>query len=562
MPTALTNLLGYATSHGFPSVGVNAADWENEEDYSLITTIISNLGNLCNTGAFNGTSHMDAYDGMSYFLNARCPGCFTITENLATDSTGPTLRSISENNVNGAISEVSYGIYDHIGTDMWGRDVLERDGGHAVTFVRGYRSGSTREIGYNDPDNNSSSTTQSNFSERAYDVDAVPFVSASTLFGASFSGDRTGSRIMRTDGGHYRVIDGVIHVRPRSCYSWESSESGWRVVFWDGFAGWTLSENFMPGPPTSHLSDFTIGPLNNHIWFLNADPGDNNSPSKVKKIRLANQEVSSFDLPHGATKLAFARDHSLIVLGARLLSRVHPFSDSSENAPAPLTIGLADDADQMVMDDSSDSIWLMDAQAGFVTKLPQKLDQPGKAYAMPQSDTHIKRFAATGMPDVPLALIDADGQVMLCKADIETQQLVIVENFMVEIHGDEDQPFSGIQFNDEGHLLVFSDAGMDTYEPTANGWHRGYLQPVIKGRSVMASSRTNFDAEIHGGEGWRTAPDTAPADGDLDGDGVVAVDDLLILLGNFGNDNGEGDLNNDGIVGVDDLLLLLGNWTN
>ena len=359
------------------------------------------------------------------------------------------------------------------------------------------------------------------------------------------------------------MIDSVIHVRPRACYNWESSESGWRIVLWDGPAGWTISDAILPGPPSANLSDFTIGPMNNCIWFIDRDPSDNSPASQVKKIRLSNKEVSSYDLPHAATKLAFARDHSMIVLGARLLSRVHPFSEGSDQAPAPLTIGLADDADQMVMDDTSDSLWLMDAQAGFVTNLPQKLDEQGRAYSIPQHDAPIKRFAATGNPEVPLALIDAEGYVMLCRADLETMQLVMVDGFQAELRGDQDQPFSGIQFNEEGQLLVFSTAGMDTYEATPNGWGMvGELQPVIKGRSVMAMSRTNFDPEIHGGEAWKSVPDTAPAEGDLDGDGVVAVDDLLMLLADFGSNGGAGDVNQDGIVGVDDLLILLGNWTN
>ena len=55
-----------------------------------------------------------------------------------------------------------------------------------------------------------------------------------------------------------------------------------------------------------------------------------------------------------------------------------------------------------------------------------------------------------------------------------------------------------------------------------------------------------------------------PTPGDLDGDGVVGVKDLLILLGNWGpcedcNDC-VADLNGDCVVGVTDLLTLLGNW--
>ncbi|MDP6312612.1 MAG: hypothetical protein QF781_10730, partial [Phycisphaerales bacterium] len=49
--------------------------------------------------------------------------------------------------------------------------------------------------------------------------------------------------------------------------------------------------------------------------------------------------------------------------------------------------------------------------------------------------------------------------------------------------------------------------------------------------------------------------------GDLDGDGVVGVDDLLNLLGAWGPCSGcPADINGDGTVGVDDLLIMLANF--
>jgi len=52
--------------------------------------------------------------------------------------------------------------------------------------------------------------------------------------------------------------------------------------------------------------------------------------------------------------------------------------------------------------------------------------------------------------------------------------------------------------------------------------------------------------------------------GDLNGDGVVNVSDLLILLGQWGTcvdpNDCPADLNNDGVVNVSDLLILLSNW--
>jgi len=52
-------------------------------------------------------------------------------------------------------------------------------------------------------------------------------------------------------------------------------------------------------------------------------------------------------------------------------------------------------------------------------------------------------------------------------------------------------------------------------------------------------------------------------DADLNGDGVVNVMDLLILLGCHGPAIGDcvvADIDGDGAVGATDLLLLIANW--
>ena len=59
-------------------------------------------------------------------------------------------------------------------------------------------------------------------------------------------------------------------------------------------------------------------------------------------------------------------------------------------------------------------------------------------------------------------------------------------------------------------------------------------------------------------------PDECETPGDLNGDGMVGVDDLLILLGNWGPcadcDDCVADIDGDCSVGVKDLLILLANW--
>ena len=51
--------------------------------------------------------------------------------------------------------------------------------------------------------------------------------------------------------------------------------------------------------------------------------------------------------------------------------------------------------------------------------------------------------------------------------------------------------------------------------------------------------------------------------GDIDGDGVVGIEDFNTLIGTWGPCDDEccvADFNLDGIVGILDFLVLIGNW--
>jgi hypothetical protein len=56
---------------------------------------------------------------------------------------------------------------------------------------------------------------------------------------------------------------------------------------------------------------------------------------------------------------------------------------------------------------------------------------------------------------------------------------------------------------------------------------------------------------------WGIAPTECPED--INGDEVVNTEDLLILLGNWGN-AGDGDIDGNGVVNTADLLMLLAAW--
>src|SRR5207247_7392427 len=47
---------------------------------------------------------------------------------------------------------------------------------------------------------------------------------------------------------------------------------------------------------------------------------------------------------------------------------------------------------------------------------------------------------------------------------------------------------------------------------------------------------------------------------DVNGNGVVDIDDLLQVIAQWGQTGGSADVNHDGVVNIDDLLLVIGAW--
>jgi hypothetical protein len=47
----------------------------------------------------------------------------------------------------------------------------------------------------------------------------------------------------------------------------------------------------------------------------------------------------------------------------------------------------------------------------------------------------------------------------------------------------------------------------------------------------------------------------------VNGDGIVVVQDFLMLLAQWGTPGPEADVNNDGTVDVNDFLIVLASWT-
>jgi hypothetical protein len=139
----------------------------------------------------------------------------------------------------------------------------------------------------------------------------------------------------------------------------------------------------------------------------------------------------------------------------------------------------------------------------------------------------------------------------------------------------EDSVYVGGTFTRVNGIVHIHAAAVDGVTGTLLDWDAqprgpagaGFVFDLILDQSMLhlAGDFTTMLGEIR--EGVATVSSLEPPSGplgDLNGDGVVDVSDLLILLGAWGPCPPSGDcpadLDGDGAVNVSDLLILLGNW--
>jgi hypothetical protein len=111
--------------------------------------------------------------------------------------------------------------------------------------------------------------------------------------------------------------------------------------------------------------------------------------------------------------------------------------------------------------------------------------------------------------------------------------------------------------------ITWSKQAMNSGNPFSN------IEPVDvtdtkdldKQAVVGAGGATNLRGKLAGTMEQTNILSGTPCQSDLDGDGEVKMDDLLILIGDWGICDGcVADIDGDGEVNMDDLLLLIGAW--
>ena len=126
-------------------------------------------------------------------------------------------------------------------------------------------------------------------------------------------------------------------------------------------------------------------------------------------------------------------------------------------------------------------------------------------------------------------------------------------------------------YNNGKPTTLVGDAGLSVYESgnvvsesEIDNVEHLYLRNLETGDYVLKISRLDSSAGSRVfSVGWLFPESEEGVPGDLNGDGLVEVNDLLIIIASWGACSGEcpADLSGDGTVNISDILLLLSFWS-
>ena len=111
-----------------------------------------------------------------------------------------------------------------------------------------------------------------------------------------------------------------------------------------------------------------------------------------------------------------------------------------------------------------------------------------------------------------------------------------------------------------GGLKVFSSGNVVSESDVDNVEHL-YIENLSPGEYVLEVKRVDsFSGSRVFSTSW-LFPEADGITGDLDGDGIVGVEDLLIVISQWGTCSGcVADIEGNGVVDIEDLLIVIANW--
>ena len=590
-PTGVSNLFAYIANHGYTYCAPGQADWQLNAKHADATDFIDRLADEMNTSRTNGTTNGGGYRGARDVLQDEVGSRFVIEDERYSLWNVVTLRELSRAGIDDdAIQSLCYGKYETLGYNWCDERVIKRKGGHCITFVGGYRNGSTREIMINDPDGSGdANTVQSTFKTLDYDCPWYSdLVVSFTTVGSCLLPKQGMNRIQRNFGDSFlRLIDSRLAIRPANCYSWHSYDNGTSCAVETGGLPFGPGEFEIKFAPSSSAASrwntgqsLAIAP-NGRPFLLAADGSIMLRENDGEHATMRTVPLGELDLPP-ADGITFCSDRTLVLrhndrlIALTGMDAVTTDPDADRNPPtvaweaqAPFQIGqvipsrrertLEDDSIHTVLAFSPNLRVIFEA-SGNPEVEPQIRSVPASLPLDPErfNQTIIVEDGAgtiwfTQEGDRKISSLDREGQVAIIELPVKK--------------------ITGFDIDDLNQLLVVDEGRVRCFGLGARGLEErgGDASPFV-GHTVgmgfkVDRSTSNYDPKQHREEqGWFDAPELAPAPPcpeDLNGDGQVNGGDLALILSAWGEDGDDGaDLNGDGIVNGADMALILSAWGN
>lgn len=563
VPTAAVNLFCYAANHGIPSAYPGPGNWQSQSRYADATTAIFSTGVVMGTDEETGTGGAGGLDGLNYWAGQSNA---LITIRLSkTGSYTPTVAKMTKLACQGWILSFAYGRYEIVGS-QGGDPILDRTGGHAVTFVRSQRNDSEYFMRYRNPADDDELHSQSDFAVKHVNpVTYVGYFDDSQLRGMNAIGHPSSD-------GKVRIVDSYWGIRPMWGFRFVGSPNllgggGGTIHMMDptpleGSVNLTLPQIQVSSFTT--LLDLAIHPDMTEALVLTRSIFVG-QPTVLRSLDPMTGAMTTLpDAPTDLVELAPGREGFIYSFDQEgKLFKLGPdgaVDASIAHAPLPASI---------CFDGVSDTLRLLSVSERRIAKYSKSLGAM-ENIAVPTSVPLSGDGSVRVDPTTGRSWFKTDGSALLYNVIIGGAGPIVSIITPPAISGG----LQSFQFGDAGELYLMGNGSIKVMKRLANGtWAEDPTSPFhgLPGGQRMAlfGSTTNEDPAIHATIGWRDIPaeelldigqTRLDCDADLDGDDLVNGADLGILLGKWGAVRGIADLNQDGIVNGADLGALLGAW--
>ncbi|MHC5004375.1 MAG: NHL repeat-containing protein, partial [Planctomycetota bacterium] len=535
-PTAMMNVLAYIANHGFPQVTPGPGFWQSAQLYAVATSHIDDLGASMNTsmgeppeGTVCGTGASGGYWGLRAWLDPY--GIFIVGDQKSDQDFTPSFASIAKSMIAGNLGTVTYGRYDVLGRVM-GIPVVQRSGGHVTTVVKCSAGAGGRFLWVRDPDDENpvEIDAQSAFVSRKLEIVETYVVVVNS------EGEVVGTQAasaLNIEDDQMRILDGHRWVRLKEGYS--LTDGGGTLSVIRPMSLGTLELTPPSGTPILSVSRHPDG----HAYYLvSAGPaGGTNAVHLISGLTGESEPIAASD----PALVSVGQNRRLYVYDPpEVWCRTVDSETEGVSIISPFPI------DAMTFDDDAMELVALSTIGHKLMRFPALLDASPAILDLP-----------TALPlgaEPRIAIDPTDGLVWLASgASSSLYRLsqgpaggpMVFEEMSHPLVVDPE----GIDFDDRGRLFVASGGSIVELEHTGPGLLYGVVTDGIfagaaaEGLLHVARGRTNATPR-HDGPEWENIPhgerlvigEAFPdCHADVDGNGVVDVDDLVAVILGWGS---------------------------